>query len=247
MTKEEVQAFLASEEGSSVIGEMGFIPKDQLEKETEGLKNKNKELLEKIVNSKPQKELYGKVKADLDKYNVKDYNEISDLLDRINNPNVPDDVRVLQNDLTRVKAELEKYKNDYELKESEINNVSTDLKKFMVNTQIKQSLLAEGCTDIQADAISNFVLSRTSFDVITDDNGRKAITETGLTPKEFMTQWIKSEDAKALLPAKVSTGSKAQGSGSHQQTVNVGQIIGNAAKQGDTLSAIRAIDSQYRN
>ena len=251
MTKEEIKAFLSSDEGQSVILELGLVDSNSVssivEEKTRGLLNKRDELLQKHVEDKEYKQKFNEVKNILDSNGLKDYNDLNDLLDRIKNPNEPEDQRQLRNDFIKTKAEYEKYKNDYQVLQNESINDRELIKRLLVNSEIKTSLLAEGCNKEQAEAISNYILMKNKFDVVTENNDRKAITENGLLPSEFMTQWKTTEEAKSLLPTKQSTGSKALGSGQFVQTVDIGKSISNAAKQGETLSAINLIDQLYQN
>ena len=251
MTKEEITGFLATEEGKAVLSEIGLVDSNtvnaMIEEKTKGLLNKRDELLKTHVEDKEYKHKFNEIKNMLDSNGLKDYNELGDLLDRIKNPNEPEDQRHIRNDLIKTKAEYEKYKNDYQtLSEDSVNDKEL-IKRLLVNSEIKTSLLAEGCNKEQAEAISNYILMNNKFDVVTENNDRKAITENGLVPSEFMTQWKATEEAKNLLPVKQSTGSNALGSSQHTKTVNVGANISNAAKQGDTLAGINLIDQQYQN
>lgn len=234
MTEDEIRAMLASEEGQGILSEMGLMTKEEAEQQNQGLINKKNELLAKIADpklkeAKQKAKLLDEILAESE---AESPDDVINMFQKAKNPEEPEDVRQMRREFKKITEEYNNLSEEYKTAE-------TAIRTNMVDNVIVSSLQNEGCTKKQAEAVASYMLSHAKFDLINDNGSRKAVNDMGLTPAEYFAEWVKTEDANELLPAKRNTGAGAHGSrgGGKGRDINAELKIAN--ESGDRAAVIR--------
>ena len=230
----DFSAILGTDDGKAAFIEAaknaGFIPKDDLSKHveaqimarTEGLGidgaiKKKKELEAKIADPelKAAKEAKRQLDAILAKTGANGYNDLETFFDKILHPEEPDDVRELRRNYTKTKDELTRITEERKQLEESRQKDLAFIEKTLKADRLRAGLMDMGCNKIQADALSLYLMGKAQFEIIDTERGREAVVkDSGLTVDEYLNQWAQTEEARQVLPAKITTGGNATGSGS---------------------------------
>ena len=234
MTPEELRAMLETEEGKSILSEMGLISKEEADEKNQGLINKKNELLAKIADPK-LKEAKQKAKL-LDEILAESEadtpDDVINMFQKAKNPEEPEEIR-------QMRREYKKMTEDYTTLSDEYKTAENAIRKNMVDNVFVSSLQSEGCTKRQAEAVASYILGHSKFDLINDSGSRKAVNDMGLTPEDYFSEWVKTEEANELLPAKRNKGAGAHGSGSGSISRDFNAEMKAANDSGDRSAIVR--------
>ena len=234
MTEEEVRAMLSSEEGQSILSEMGLISREEAEEKNQGLINKKNELLAKIADpkwkeAKQKAKLLDEILAESEADSPDD---VINMFQKAKNPEEPEEVR-------QMRREYKKMTEDYSTLSEEYKTAETAIRKNMVDNVFVSSLQNEGCTKRQAEAVASYILGHSKFDLINDSGSRKAVNDMGLTPEDYFSEWVKTDEALELLPAKRNTGAGAHGNRGGGMERDFNAELKAANERGDRTAVIR--------
>lgn len=212
MTREELTELIQDEDTKVMLTELGFITKEsadtELELKTKGLVNKRDELLDKVTKLKDAKQKASTLDELLQLTGLSEKEEGStaliDYFEKLKNPDEPEELRQLRRDFKELSESSAVMKQENEISMNAI-------KSNLVDNVIKTKLMSEGCDEIQASSAMLYILSQTKFDLITENGSRKAVNSMNMTPSEFMTEWLKSDESLKLLPARKNKGAGATG------------------------------------
>jgi len=231
----DIGAILASDEGKARFTEFaktsGFISKDDLQKHVDaqilaktnglgidGVVSKNKELLEKVASPETKQAREAKKVLDsiLSKTGAKEYNDLESFFDKVLNPEEPDDVRELKRNFTKTKDEYTKTVEQVKALEEAKGRDAAFIEKILKTDKLVNVLVGDyGCNKIQAEALSLYLQGKAQFEIIDRNGTREAVVkDSGLSIDEYLSHWAATEEARAVLPAKTTSGGGATGNSS---------------------------------
>lgn len=257
MTPEEIKAMLETEEGIEALKGLGYMAKTDAEKlaedRTQGLVKKRDELLAKIADpkfkdAKEKAKMFDEIMQATEGFGdiepespaASKYENLVQMLEKAKNPGVSEDVLALKREYTKTSSEYQKLKEEFAERETALSDSESFIKGILTKNKLISMLQDNGCSRIQAESTAGYILNKTPFDVINDNGTRKAVNENGLTPEEFFTEWVETEEAKDLLPAlNLNRGGNAHGSRSSGKPRDFNAELADAHKRGDRAAIIR--------
>jgi len=241
VTPEEIRAMLESEDGQSILSEMGLISKKEADEQNQGLINKKNELLAKIADpklkeAKQKAKLLDEILAESD---AETPDDVISMFQRAKNPEEPEEVR-------QMRREYKKMTEDYTTLSEEYKTAETAIRTNLVDNVFVSSLQGEGCTKRQAEAVASYILGHATFDLVNNEGSRKAVNDMGLTPADYFAEWVKTDEANELLPAKRNSGAGAHGSGGGSIGRDFNAELKAANERGDRTAVIRLTREQQK-
>ena len=230
MTAEELKKAL--EESPELIQSLGLMPSDSVEElvkqkvdeETAGLKKKRDELLgklKKVQDSKPEENSNSGITSLLEKYGVKDEDELHDAIFKYRNPEA-DEKAVelekaklkLERDFDRLNKSLKDRDSILEKKDMEIQSANSFISEIMINKEFKDSLITEGYDPRTVGLVIPGLIAKSKAQVVVDDNGTRTVeTDDGTKSiKEWVLWWKDTDEGKVLRGAPENSGGGALGS-----------------------------------
>ena len=227
MTREELE--VAIKENPELLE--GYVPVDSItekinqavEEKTKGLIKKRNELLEKVADPKRKQdlELAQRVKEILSGVAGIDEDEITpdkadvleEIFGRLQNPEADEESIQLKRNYSKLERELKKIQEGLGERESALNEAESFIQDMLTKKELVSKFMDQGCSRVQAEANAQFMLSQANFEIVKGENGQReaVVKDSGLKLNEHFDNWLESEEAQDLMPAKPTSGGGASG------------------------------------
>ena len=187
---------LNTEEGKAELQKL-------IEQETEGLKNKNSELLADI---KKQKDSFKSIQDQLDE--IKEAKEKAE-----------QEAAEKSGDVEQIKESLQKsHQKEIEKIRSELEQKSGLLNQTLIDNGLKTALVKANIAPQHLEAVEALIRTKTKAE-ITDKEGQAIATLDGVPINEFVETWSQGDTGKHYIAAPKNEGGGANGSNSNGKAV----------------------------
>jgi len=245
INKDELAQFIATDEGKSVLAEIGLLTVDdhtkKLGDEIKGLSesktkilSEKKALEERFKSTAPTVEAMEKFKKileshelALDKDGVYDFNAIEDLIVKGKTGGTGGDAEKILSELNEYKRkhrdtsiEYEKIKSNLEKGGIELKTANEFIEKLLIEDDIRKELLK--LDDLPKELHDSLVIvlkqrSGATVEIDTENpTNRRAVTNEGDTIARFIELWKETPEGKTFRRAPQNTGGGSGHSGSTQ-------------------------------
>lgn len=182
---------LTTEEGKAELQKL-------IDKETEGLKSKNSELLGEI---KKQKDSFKSIQDQLDE--IKEAKEKAE-----------QEAAEKSGDVEQIKENLQKqHQKELEKIKAELEQKSGLLNQTLIDNGLKSALVKANIAPQHLEAVEALIRMKTKAE-ITDKDGQAVATLDGVPISEFVEAWSQGDTGKHYIAAPKNEGGGANGSNS---------------------------------
>lgn len=270
LTKDELMQFFGTDEGKTIMSEIGLINQDQfkvlLETETKGLSESKAKILgekktleERYKSANPKLEAFDKLSKILESHEIVldnngqyDFNSLEDLIikgktgtsQNADLTELTKKFQAAQREARDIKLEKEQIAKQFLERENELKEASEFISDMLIRGELHRELIKEGYQPIIIDSIIPSLINQSGATVEIDSENpksRRAVTKEGDTIQKFVSLWKESDVGKALRSASLNTGGGAGHSGGAIGTKSNLQTMYDEAKKTGNFAQQTAI------
>lgn len=208
------------------------------ESEVSGLVNKKNELLAKVAKDKDVKaqvnDLQGQLNSILESLGATNYDELNEKMMEIQKAQGQTEEQIkLRQELNRHKLSAEEFSKNLEEKTAALNEAQKQIERFVVDRDVEDILSSEyGLKGLVKSGVARELIRKAGFSVV-EENGELVARsrDAGLSPKDWLDNYAKTQEGKETLPARAFSSLGASGSGK----VAAGKYVGKSKKDLTTV------------
>lgn len=269
-TKDELMQFFGTDEGKTVMSEIGLINQDQfkvlLDTETKGLADNKAKLLsemktkdEKYKALSPKLEAFDRLSKILEGHEIVldnngqyDFNLLEDLVIKgktgaAQNSDLTEltkKFQTAQREARDTKLEKDTIAKQFLEVESGLKEANEFISDMLIRGELQRELIKEGYQPIIIDSIIPSLINQSGATVEIDaenPKSRRAVTKEGDTIQKYVSLWKDSDVGKALRSASLNTGGGAGHAGGSIGTKSNLQTAYDEAKKNGNFAQQSAI------